>query len=317
MKANMLNVLYENNIEYLDSYTIFPDAYCGSGEIRAIILGADPTSFKNGEIQRLKFVFDLNIQGKRDKRFFSSIERNLNLVGLSMDEIFVQNLCRNYFTEVTYDHRENWKEAGLLWTDHLNYELESKKIDKSIPVLVTSEIILEVLIKKNSILKAKEYYSNPGLIPISAEHSKLNRPLIPFYRSSSYFLNDQRWKNYRISLCQMFDKTGLLQLLLMQLTNALKNTYVTNTDTVIEQRYLIESINHLYFVIRLNDHNPPHFHVLSKDRNINASFRISDGALWKGKINNKDRSRIKYFFDNNKDKLIKYWNHYHPHQTIK
>lgn len=312
----MINTLKKNGIQYVDSCEDFPEAYRGSGNIKAVILGADPTSFKDGKIRRLKVVFDLNLSEKRDKRFFSSIERNLNLIGLSLEEIYVQNLCRNYFTRVTYDHKKNWLEAASFWIEELDKELVARNIDRNIPILVTSDIILKALVKDHTILKAKEYYSAPINVPILAENSLIGRPLVPFYRGLSYFLGDKKWKDYRSNLCQRFDETGLIEPFQFLITNALQNTDVKDDGTVVEQRYLVGRINHLFFVIRLNDHNPPHFHVLSKDRNIDASFRISDGSKWRGKISQKDGYRVRYFYETNRDNLIKYWNHYHPNLMI-
>ena len=41
----------------------------------------------------------------------------------------------------------------------------------------------------------------------------------------------------------------------------------------------VESINDLNILIYSNDHNPPHFHVKSKDLKIDAKFTIKDCEL--------------------------------------
>lgn len=45
---------------------------------------------------------------------------------------------------------------------------------------------------------------------------------------------------------------------------------------------LVATYMGLSFHVYANDHNPPHFHV--KGQNCDASFRISDGSLLKGKM---------------------------------
>ncbi|CDN74012.1 conserved hypothetical protein [Elizabethkingia anophelis] len=46
----------------------------------------------------------------------------------------------------------------------------------------------------------------------------------------------------------------------------------------------IVSINELEVVIYSNDHNPPHFHVISKDKSINTKFTIKKCEQISGKL---------------------------------
>jgi len=66
----------------------------------------------------------------------------------------------------------------------------------------------------------------------------------------------------------------------------------------------VESINDLNIIIYSNDHNPPHFHVKSKDLKINAKFTIEDCELMSGEINSKYLKRIKAFYDSPKGKIV-------------
>jgi len=52
-------------------------------------------------------------------------------------------------------------------------------------------------------------------------------------------------------------------------------SYVVNSR--IKQR--VASIGEYEVHIYSRDHNPPHFHVISKDGSLNARFRIDDGSL--------------------------------------
>jgi len=64
----------------------------------------------------------------------------------------------------------------------------------------------------------------------------------------------------------------------------------------------------LKFEMYTNEHNPPHFHVKSKNGEINASFLLSDCSLLHGEINPSQYKRIKFFYVENKSLLEEYWN---------
>jgi hypothetical protein len=57
----------------------------------------------------------------------------------------------------------------------------------------------------------------------------------------------------------------------------------------------IETIGRMQIIIYSNDHEPPHFHVKSKDNEIDAKFTIKDCAYLSGTIGIKDIKRIKAF----------------------
>lgn len=50
----------------------------------------------------------------------------------------------------------------------------------------------------------------------------------------------------------------------------------------------VQTINNLEVIIHSNDHNPPHFHIKSKDLQINAKFSIEKCELLKGEISAKN-----------------------------
>ena len=72
----------------------------------------------------------------------------------------------------------------------------------------------------------------------------------------------------------------------------------------------IATIKDLRVIIYSNDHNPPHFHVISKDYKINAKFSIESGELINGDMKSSDLKRIKAFYQSPKSKMImeKIWN---------
>lgn len=75
-----------------------------------------------------------------------------------------------------------------------------------------------------------------------------------------------------------------------------------NPNVIDKQR--IETIEHLEVIIYPNDHNPPHFHVKSKDLKIDAKFLIETGELYKGEISKKDLKKIRAFYQSSKGKIL-------------
>lgn len=72
----------------------------------------------------------------------------------------------------------------------------------------------------------------------------------------------------------------------------------------------VKVIDDLEVVIYSNDHNPPHFHVKSKDMKINAKFSIEKCELLSGEISSKNKKKIIVFYQSPKGKLVmeKIWN---------
>ncbi len=176
----------------------FPKPFCfDEKRVKAIVLGADPTNTK--ENTQFATVFGI---GSGDGRYFRDILSNLKLVGLGLETVYVQNLCRNYFNEETSKNKL-WEKAAKFWIPRLKDELV--KIPADVPVLLTAEIIYKALMNPGQrIVGAAECYSGRATIPIRSETNGLNRPLIPFYRNPTYRLNDPRWDTYRRTLKQIF-----------------------------------------------------------------------------------------------------------------
>jgi len=104
-----------------------------------------------------------------------------------------------------------------------------------------------------------------------------------------------------------------LELFLNKIVN---NTIVTDNGQVLEIKQLVDKIRNLKIHIYSNEHNPPHFHVISKCETINAVFDLQTGSLIKGHIDGKDEKRIGYYYSQFKDKLIEYWENNNPDKKI-
>jgi hypothetical protein len=84
-------------------------------------------------------------------------------------------------------------------------------------------------------------------------------------------------------------------------------------DDVVFQKYLIENtlstkerittIDDLQIIIYSNDHDPPHFHVKTKSRKIDAKFTIENCELISGAIGAKDLKKIRAFQNSVKGRM--------------
>ncbi len=90
-------------------------------------------------------------------------------------------------------------------------------------------------------------------------------------------------------------------------------TYFGYEDSVIDELLInpdlkkkerVEKINDLEVIIYTNDHNPPHFHVKTKDNKIDAKFLIETGEYIGGEIDTKNLKKIKAFYNSPKTKII-------------
>ena len=90
-----------------------------------------------------------------------------------------------------------------------------------------------------------------------------------------------------------------------ELEKHIDNTRIWVDGRVIITKAFVASVKDLRFILHPKDHNPPHFHVISKQRNIDAKFSIdpieylSDKG---GSISYDDIKKIKNFSEIRKDK---------------
>ena len=168
--------------------------YQKSSKVRAIVLGCDPS---NQHDRALKHAFGIGTESKKLRQFFNGIESNLGMFGLSRNDVYVQNLCQNYFNVETSKNKE-WMKAAKIWLPYLKEELDSL-IACETPVFMSAEIIYRALLKESvKRLKAEALYSNLDLLPISSSDNYLERPLLPLFRGGrgKYNLNNGRWDSY-------------------------------------------------------------------------------------------------------------------------
>jgi len=166
-----------------------PKPFCSNSNnnIKAFVLGCDPTAFdKQGNRLKFEYVFDLG----NDERYFSGVLKNLELIGLTLDDIYVQNLVVEYQEEETSKNK-NWKKVAE--KSILERKKEFDSIDKSgdIPVFLTSELLYQVLINPGAPkYKAKEFYDMEAPLPIPSSRNLFCRPLFLLYRHYRYKLSE-------------------------------------------------------------------------------------------------------------------------------
>ncbi len=167
----------------------FPRPYIGSGEIKAIILGADPTRIVNGNPQPFNMVFELD---NERSPYWRGIGKNIELLdGITMDNVYVQNMCRNYFTRETSQNKHWTSIARDCWVKVLNEELD-RQFSPTIPVLITTEFILHACLANAPRFKARDIYSN--CMSYSWKDNLFGREVLALYRHPAYSLN--KWSEY-------------------------------------------------------------------------------------------------------------------------
>lgn len=171
--------------------TDLPKPYVGKNKVKAILLGADPTNdgikIDKG-LKVLETVF--GIESDYEKYFLSPQKSNLKALDISKDDLFIQNVCRNYFIKQTGKNAK-WRSIAQLWIKYLKKEIDRYP---NIPVLVTAEMILKLITDTN--LKASNIYEYPAkYLPLWSE--SLQRDIYPLYRHPNYYLSNKSNSEYR------------------------------------------------------------------------------------------------------------------------
>jgi len=193
---------------YADIKTI-PSPFCYNQKtFKAFVLGADPSNFSLGgeETKVLHTVFGI---GEGDTRYFDQILKNLKAVGLSKEDVYVQNLVQKYLTFETSKKPKVWKKIAKDWIPILKGEIDSIDPLGKKPVLVTAEIIFMVLFEKKEIqeIGAQELYKKGPTMDIQKfKNNLLERSVFPFYRHKNYSLVGNDWDAYKKFLINQINK---------------------------------------------------------------------------------------------------------------
>ena len=207
--AQLITLLREQYGEQIKLTETLPKAYNPGGieAVKAIYLGCDPTN--NSYNIEFEYAFAHEYKGPEFEQFLKMHTDQLEQIDLDWNRVYCQNLCRNYFTEETGVNKIWKKVAEEFWIERLKEELSV--FDPEIPVLLTSQLLLEVLgDKETAKYSAPDIYECRTAIPVPADKNKLGRPLIPVYRGKSprykvsYHLKNKQWEKYRDLIKKQF-----------------------------------------------------------------------------------------------------------------
>ena len=176
-----------------------PKPYIGKGPIKAILLGNDPGNNFDGETKRFEYAFALT----DDSRYFRIFRENIaELDGITIDNLYIQNLCKNYFNCDT-SKNASWKEVAKLWMPCLKEEFDSQ-FSKNVPILASSYVLIEAILEYGNSqkikLKPKDFYQNCSIIERQGNY--FDRDIIPFFRHKGYKMVD--WQDYKNFLNEYF-----------------------------------------------------------------------------------------------------------------
>jgi hypothetical protein len=184
--CNWLETSSEYGRYYVAAKNLPLPFFCHLSEVRAIVLGTDPS---NQQTNALKQVFGLE---EPQSVYFASFRSNLAILMLTDSQIYVQNLCKNYFKDGS-EQNPCWLAVAELWTPLLKRELDSI-LPSNIPVLLTAQKLLQALTTNEHlhVVPAQEIYSRRLLV--EPHESKLGRLLVPMFRHYQYNLS--QWPHY-------------------------------------------------------------------------------------------------------------------------
>ncbi|MBU0488237.1 MAG: DUF4160 domain-containing protein [Bacteroidetes bacterium] len=77
--------------------------------------------------------------------------------------------------------------------------------------------------------------------------------------------------------------------------------------TTYQVKELIDNIESLKIYMYPHDHNPPHFHVISKNKEIDAVFDFSSGTVTKGNVDFKNEKKIRFYYEQHRQAFFDAW----------
>jgi len=178
-----------------------PKSFCfNKSKIKAIVLGCDPTNFSNkGNRVSLSYAFGIG----QDPRYFMDVLKNLNIIGLNLEDIYITNLVRTYLKDET-EKNTTWEISAKRSLKDLFEELEEIDPKRKLPVFLTAKRIYTFLLNDNiPRQRPKDIYDLKAEIPIKPENNKLKRNLFPLFRHYEYSLAKN--KEYSIKLQTIFN----------------------------------------------------------------------------------------------------------------
>lgn len=145
---------------YIDTKISPPNPFRGSGKIKLIILGQDPTVQNPEYRKKIKVTLLLNQPGSL-RRY---IEKICQALDFYLDEnIYATNLLKNFFTippdKIRKTDQLFTQKAAVYWISLLKKEVEEFK---DVPILTLGEPVLNCLTKSPSEVLIRNYWDYEG-----------------------------------------------------------------------------------------------------------------------------------------------------------
>ncbi|MFU8844563.1 MAG: hypothetical protein ACNA7V_12240, partial [Bacteroidales bacterium] len=126
----------------------------------------------------------------QDTRYFNGILENLTLLGLHLEDLFIDNLLPGYQEMETGDNK-NFVKNARMGIAELQKRFSRVKGSNNLPVFLTSyDVYMAVMKEGEKLYPASGIYKIQTEIPIPASKNMLGRPLIPLFRHKKYELNE-------------------------------------------------------------------------------------------------------------------------------
>ena len=189
---------HPNLVKYVDSHYQLPETHKGSGTIKLIILGQDPT-IKNKERRKfIKKVLNLDKYGKL-RSYLVSI---CNGLGVDLDvNVYATNYLKNFFIKPPAQIKEVdiFQSFEPYWLPVL---LEEIKPFPNVPIISLGQPLLSAMVKSNASAFVRDYWgykvnwkSGEGgtYRYLKPELNKTGRIIFPFPHQPS--LNKEFYRN--------------------------------------------------------------------------------------------------------------------------
>jgi hypothetical protein len=172
--------------KFVDHALPIPRVFKGTGEIKLIIVGQDPTVRNPLRRKEIDIVLDLNKKDGQIRRYINEICVGLQ-IGLD-NHVYATNLFKNFFTEPpTEIHNTGlFDEFSAYWLPLLKTEVEQFP---SAPIITLGQPILKPLVHKGQEDEVKRYWGYSAewregkrfeFRHIKPEANKLGRAIFPF-----------------------------------------------------------------------------------------------------------------------------------------
>lgn len=171
--------------KYIDYSLRLPRPFVGTGEIRLVILGQDPTVEGMNTRQAINTVLMLDQKGSNLHQFLTSICTEL---GISLDEnVYATNICKNFFTEPP-NNVTTTDLISLSWSNWRPLLVEELARFPDAKIVTLGNPVLKVLVKEPKEQDLKRYWGHKNnwkksgrnqFRCVDEQHSTVGRQFFP------------------------------------------------------------------------------------------------------------------------------------------